>query len=219
MRVQSLTPHMGAEIFDVRLSAVTPGQVKAVRQLLVEHMALVFRDQELSRDEHKAFGRQFGELHVHPSKRELGARGDPEIFAVKTTPDSRFTNGEGWHSDVSCDAVPPMGSMLFVRELPGPSGGDTLFANLSLAYETLSEPMQTWLRSLTAVHDGVKDLRAYDIRLQPGQSYPHAEHPVVVRHPDSGREVLFVNRSFTERIVGLRTLPGPFHPRPRGAIE
>jgi taurine dioxygenase len=79
--------------------------------------------------------------------------------------------------------------------------------------------MQTWLRSLTAVHDGVKDLRAYDIRLQPGQSYPHAEHPVVVRHPDSGREVLFVNRSFTERIVGLRTLPGPFHPRPRVSIE
>ncbi|MEM9621024.1 MAG: TauD/TfdA family dioxygenase, partial [Pseudomonadota bacterium] len=83
------------------------------------------------------------------------------------------------------------------------SGGDTLFANMYKVFESFSEPLQNWLRTLRAVHDGRKDLANYNIRLKPGQTYPKATHPVVIRHPHTRREVLFVNRSFTECIEGL----------------
>ena len=194
---------MGAQVSGIDLRNLSQPQVSELRSLFLEHLVLVFRDQDLTREEHKAFGRLFGELHIHPSKRDLDTQSDPEIFAIKTTLKSQWTNGETWHSDVSCDPVPPLGSMLYVREAPGDSGGDTLFANMYLAFESLSESMQAWLRTLDAVHDGVKDLASYNIKLQPGQSYPCAQHPIVTRHPDTGKEVLFVNRSFTERIVGM----------------
>ncbi len=203
MQITPITPHMGVEISDVDLRAPSEAELSEINSLFARHMVLAFRSQELTRDEHKTFGRLFGELHIHPSKKQLDTKSDPEIFAIKTTPDSNFTNGEAWHTDVSCEPIPPLGSMLYVRELPGASGGDTLFCNMYLAFESLSEPMRNWLRTLTAVHDGVKDLAAYNITLKPGQTYPKAEHPMVVRHPETGREVLFVNRSFTERIVGL----------------
>lgn len=203
MDIQPITPHMGAEITGVDLAHLSEAEFTDIQQAFLDHQVLVFRHQQIDRDAHKAFGRRFGELHIHPSKKQLDTRSDPEIFAIKTTPDSQWTNGEAWHTDVSCEAIPPLGSMLYVRELPGDSGGDTLFANMYLVFETLSEPMQSWLRTLHAVHDGRKDLASYNIKLKPGQSYPKATHPVVIRHPGTQREVLFVNRSFTERIVEL----------------
>ena len=203
MQKKPLTPHMGVEITGVDLADLTSEQAQALQQAFAEHMLLVIRGQDLTRDEHKAFGRLFGELHIHPSKRDLDVHSDPEIFAIKTTPKSRWTNGELWHSDVSCEAVPPLASILYVRELPGDSGGDTLFANMCSAFDALSEPLKQWLRTLTAYHDGVKDLANYGIKLQPGQEYPNADHPLVTRHPDSGREIMFVNRAFTERINEL----------------
>ena len=195
---------MGAEVFDVDLNVVDASTIDEIKAAFVEHMVLVFRDQALSRESHKTFGRLFGELHIHPSKKQLDTKSDPEIFAIKTTPDSAWTNGEAWHTDVSCEPVPPMGSMLYVRELPGVSGGDTLFANMYLALDALSEPLRAWLRDLDAKHDGRKDLASYNIELKADQSYPRAEHPIITRHPQSGREVLFVNRSFTECISALK---------------
>ncbi len=203
MQIQPITPHMGAEISGVDVAHLSDNEFARIQQAFLDHQVLVFRDQDIDRDGHKAFGRRFGELHIHPSKKQLDTRSDPEIFAIRTTPESAWTNGEAWHSDVSCEAVPPLGSMLYVRELPGASGGDTLFANMYEVFATLSEPLRRWLRGLDAVHDGLKDLASYNIKLKPGQTYPHAVHPVVIRHPQTGREVLFVNRSFTDRIVGL----------------
>lgn len=204
VKLTPITPHMGAEIADVDLNALDAKTIDAIKAAFVEHMVLVFRDQALSRESHKAFGRLFGDLHIHPSKKQMDTKSDPEIFAIKTTPDSPYTNGEAWHTDVSCEPIPPMGSMLYVREVPGQSGGDTLFANMYMALDALSEPLQAWLRELRAKHDGLKDLASYNIKLKPGQSYPHAVHPLITRHPESGREVLFVNRSFTERIEELK---------------
>ena len=200
---EPITPHMGAEVFDVDLTDLDAGTEAELKQAFLDYQVLVFRDQVLSRDQHKAFGRLFGTLHVHPSKKQLDTRSDPEIFAINITPETRFANGEAWHTDVSCEPIPPLGSMLYVKELPGPSGGDTLFANMYAVFESLSEPMQEWLRGLVAFHDGRKDLAAYNITLKPGQTYPNAEHPIVIKHPETGREVLFVNRAFTECIVGL----------------
>jgi taurine dioxygenase len=111
--------------------------------------------------------------------------------------------GEVWHSDVSCDAEPPMGSILYMHELP-PVGGDTLFASMYAAYEALSEPLKRFLEPLTAMHEGEHVYRGrYGVDDQ-GKTFPRAEHPVIRTHPVSGRKVLFVNSGFTTRIVQLK---------------
>ncbi|MFK7913400.1 MAG: TauD/TfdA dioxygenase family protein, partial [Pseudomonadales bacterium] len=207
IEVRPLTPHLGAEIFGIDLARVSAASMAEIHTAFARHSVLVFRDQDLTRDQHKAFGLQFGALHVHPSHRlraDANPDIDPEIFHIKTTPDTRHANGEAWHTDLSCEPRPPLGSLLYVRTLPGDSGGDTLFANLSLAYDALSEPIKRLLAPLTAFHDGRKDLRAYNVHLRQDQDYPAATHPVVTRHPNTGLPVLYVNRSFTESIDGLR---------------
>ena len=115
----------------------------------LEWQVLVFRNQELTREQHKDFGRSFGPLHVHPLHQSSEYKGghDPEILVVKTTQKSKYTAGDGWHTDVSCDEQPPMASMLYIKEIPEcGSGGDTLFADMYRAYETLSERMQQLIR-------------------------------------------------------------------------
>ena len=200
--VQSLTPHIGAEIEGVDLARpLSNEQVQDIHDAWMDWKLLVFRDQVLNRDEHKAFGRRFGRLHVHPMQHQYG--GDPEILTVKTTANSPYTAGEGWHTDVTCDAVPPLGSMLYVTETPAAGGGDTLFADMYLAYELLSEPMRGFLDGLTAVHDGAGPyVGSYKSTPPPG-GYPRNEHPVVIRHPVTRCKILYVNSGFTSHIVGL----------------
>lgn len=198
-----ITPGMGTELVGVDLRDPQRISTEWLSETLAVRKVLVFRQQDLSRDEHKQFGRLLGELHVHPSHRIPGAKGDLEIFAIRTTEDSRHANGDAWHTDVSCEEIPPLASALYVRELPGESGGDTMFANMTQAFATLSEPIQALIRPLSAVHDGRKDLARYGIELKPGQTYPCSTHPMVPVHPDTGEEILFVNPSFTDHIEGL----------------
>ena len=124
-----------------------------------------------------------------------------KIYADK---DSPRANGEGWHTDVSCDVEPPMGSILYIKQCP-PRGGDTLFASMYAAYESLSDRMKTYLDGLTAIHDGEQIYRGlydnYGVADKP--SYPRAEHPVVRTHPVTGKKALYVNRGFTRCIVGI----------------
>jgi taurine dioxygenase len=113
--------------------------------------------------------------------------------------------GEDWHSDVSCDPEPPMGSVLYMKELPA-VGGDTLFASMYAAYDALSEPMKRMLEGMTALHRGEHVYRGrYGVN-DAGRVFPEAEHPVIRTHPVSGRKALFVNRFFTTRIVQLSRL-------------
>jgi taurine dioxygenase len=206
LEVVPLTPHIGAEVRGIDLSKpLTPGQLADLRQAFRDWMVLVFRDQHLDREQHKGFGRHFGRLHVHPMHHAGSARGfdDPEILLVKTTATSKYTAGEGWHTDVTCDEIPPLGSMLYVTEVPGDCGGDTLYADMYLAYELLSEPMQRFLEGLTAVHDGALPyVGAYGSK-PPAGGYPRNEHPVVTRHPETGRKVLYVNSGFTSHVKEL----------------
>jgi taurine dioxygenase len=118
--------------------------------------------------------------------------------------DSPRANGEGWHSDVSCDLEPPMGSILYIKTCP-PKGGDTLFASMYAAYEALSDRMKQYLDGLTAVHDGEDVYRGTyaNFGVQDKPDYPRAEHPVVRTHPVTGRKALYVNRGFTRRILGV----------------
>ncbi|MEQ8990487.1 MAG: TauD/TfdA family dioxygenase [Pseudomonadales bacterium] len=203
IEVEPLTPSLGAEVSGVDLGDPTPPVIDEIRRAFREHFVLVFRDQQLTRDQHKAFGRLFGELQTHPAKTNLGMRGDPEIFDIHITAKTRVANGEGWHTDLSCEPIPPMASALYITEVPASGGGDTLFANMQAAYATLSPAVQRMLLGLTAFHSGQRDLKAYGVELQPGQTYPSANHPVVIRHPDTGQPVLYVNEPFTERINEL----------------
>ena len=164
----------------------------------MRHLVLFFREQPLAPEQHLALGRRFGPLHVHPAAPY--AEGNPELMLIHTDRDSFRHNGEDWHSDVSSDAEPPMASILHLHRVPE-RGGDTLFANMYSAYESLSQPLRRLLDGLTALHQW--DYAGVYGDHPPQRQVPSAEHPVVRRHPVTGRRALFVNRVFVRRIVGL----------------
>ena len=198
IEVRQLSPTVGAEIGGVDLSQELPEeQFAEIRRALDENLAIVFRDQDISKDDHKRFARRFGKsLHRHElaaSRFRHDGPFDPEFLSWKTDRSSRFTAGDGWHPDVSCDPSPIAVSLLRVTRTP-PLGGDTAFANMYLAYEFLSDPIKQLLDGLTAVHDGSLAWTAgYGAKPDPGKTYPQSEHPVVVTHPRTGRKFLYVN--------------------------
>jgi taurine dioxygenase len=202
--LRALTPHIGAELRGIDLSQpLSDRQERDVRDALHDWMVLVFRDQKLTRDQHKDFARRFGHLHSHPMHKGGHRGGDTEILPVATNADSKYTAGDGWHTDVTCDEIPPLGSLLYVTETPECGGGDTLYADMYLAYEALSAPMKGFLEGLTAIHDGaIPYVGAYKTT-PPEGGYPRSEHPVITRHPETGRKILYVNAGFTSHIVGL----------------
>lgn len=203
IRVDKLTPIIGAELGGIDLSRpLSNRQFDEIHRALAENLVIFFRDQHISEDQHLDFGRRFGDLHLHPAAPH--APGHPELMIIHADKDSPRANGEGWHSDVSCDPEPPLGSILYIRTCP-PQGGDTLFASMYAAYEALSDRMKLYLDGLTAIHDGEQVYRGlyanYGVADKP--SYPRAEHPVVRTHPVTGRKALYVNRGFTRRIAGI----------------
>ncbi|MBK9522292.1 MAG: TauD/TfdA family dioxygenase [Rhodocyclaceae bacterium] len=222
IKVTQINPSIGAEVEGIDLSQpLTADQFAEINVALNEHHVLCFREQKLSDEDHKRFGRMFGKLHSHPyhaakakaiasgdtataAKITMGGAGDdPEILYIKADETSTNVAGEGWHTDVTCDAEPPMGSMLYITQVPGGGGGATMFLNMELAYETLSPTMKTFLEGLTAIHNGGKPYTGnYGVPV-PAGGWPESEHPVVIRHPGSGRKVLFVNYGFTIRIPQL----------------
>lgn len=208
MDITPLTPHLGAEVRGVDLSGSLDNEAfAAVHQALLDWGVLVFRDQHLSREQHKDFGRRFGRLHTHPMHHDKSGRErirDPEILIVKTTEKSAYTAGNGWHTDVTCDAYPPMGSMLYMKEVPAAGGGDTLYADMYLAYDLLSDTMKSMLEGLVAVHDGALPYVGAYNSTPPEGGYPRNEHPVVITHPETGRKVLYVNSGFTSHIKDLK---------------
>jgi taurine dioxygenase len=200
--LDKLTPIIGAEIGGIDLSEPLGNrQIDELHRALAENLVIFFRDQHLSEEQHLAFGRLFGDLHIHPAA--PSAPGKPELMIIHADKDSPRANGEGWHSDVSCDPEPPMGSILYIRKCP-PHGGDTLFASMYAAYDALSERMKTYLDGLKAEHSGEHyrgQYANYGIADKP--EYPRAEHPVVRTHPVTGRKALYVNKGFTKRIIGI----------------
>jgi taurine dioxygenase len=199
--VDKLTPIIGAEIGKVDLREPSNRQMDEIHRALAENLVIFFRDQHLSPEQHLDFGRKFGELHIHPAAPAVEEH--PELMVIHADKDSFRANGEGWHSDVSCDPEPPMGSILYIKKCP-PRGGDTLFANMYAAYEALSDRMKTYLEGLTARHDGEHYRGQYkNYGVQDKQSYPYADHPVVRTHPVTGRKALYVNEGFTRYINGI----------------
>ena len=205
LEVTALTPAIGAKVHGVDLAnGIDDPTFAEIKQAFLTHQVLFFRDQSrLSPEQQIAFGRRFGELHRHPAAPTHPDH--PEIFVIHTHKDSKVANGQGWHTDVSCDEEPPMATMLQLHQLPS-SGGDTLFASMYAAHDRLSESMRTFLATLTAAHESEHIYRGrYSDRGvdDSGKVYPAAEHPVIRTHPETGRRALYVNRAFTTRINGL----------------
>ncbi|MET1077648.1 MAG: TauD/TfdA family dioxygenase [Pseudomonas sp.] len=199
IEVARLTPVIGAEISGLDLAQPLLGQQLAeVRRAFLENHVLVFRDQVLDVDQHKAFARLFGPLRALPLEDIDGD--DPELVVIKANRHSKFVAGETWHTDGTADVAPSLGSMLYLKQTPEIGcGGDTLFANMHLAYEMLSPPMRGFLEELSAIHDGAIPWQGYEA--PPG--LPKTEHPLVIRHPQTGRKALFVNSGFTAFIPQL----------------
>ena len=199
--IRRLTPRIGAEISGVNLAdKLDDASFGVIHQALMDHLVIFFRDQDITAEQQLAFGRRFGKLHIHPAAPSLP--GLPEAMIIHADANSKYANGEDWHSDVSCDEEPPMGSILRIHTLPE-FGGDTLFANMYTAYETLSEPLRRMLDGMTAMHDGEMLYRGRYTNTDAARVYPKAVHPVIRTHPVTGRRALFVNSFFTSRIVEL----------------
>ena len=200
--VEKVTPIIGAEIGGVDLGNPSEAQMAEIHRAFAENLVIFFRDQHMTPEQHLAFGERFGPLHIHPAAPTEG--GHAGLMIIKADRDSPRANGEGWHSDVSCDEEPPMGSILYIKQCP-PVGGDTLFANMYAAYDALSERMKAYLQGLTAVHDGEENYRGtyanFGVKDRP--AYPRAVHPVVRTHPVTGKKALFVNKGFTKRILDI----------------
>jgi taurine dioxygenase len=199
-----LSAHLGAEIFGVDLrQRLRDDEIEELRDAFATYQVIFFRDQKIDHDNLKAFGRCFGELFVHPNSRRPD--GHPEVSILHADANSNIITGERWHSDVSCDPEPPLGSVLYLHTIP-PIGGDTFFASQYAAYEDLSDRMKAHIEGLTAFHDGGPSYRYHNAMrniAETGKAYPSATHPVVRTHPVTKRKALFVNHEFTKSINEL----------------
>jgi taurine dioxygenase len=205
IRVRDAGSAVGAEITGVDLSRpLTEANRETIRHALAERGVVFFRGQSLTPDQHIALARQFGEINVNRFFSQLD--GYPGIALVEKEPQQTKNIGGGWHTDHSYDQVPAMGSMLYARETP-PRGGDTLFASMYAAYEALSDGLKQTLAGLRAVHSsrhvfGHKREGMEGRMHNPELATQDAAHPVVIRHPESGRKALYVNPGFTLRFEG-----------------
>ncbi len=210
IEIEPLGSAAGARIHGVDLSQPLSGNVFGqVRQALLDHLVIFFPEQHLTPDQHKEFGRRFGTLNIHPHVKPLD--GHPEVLNIVKEPTDRFNFGGGWHSDMTFQQEPAPGSILYAREIPA-RGGDTMWANMYLAYESLSGGMKQLLDGLVAIHTaediyGAKGIYTDDSRtmqtMAAEQASGRAEHPVVRTHPETGRKLLFVNEAFTTRFRGM----------------
>jgi len=207
MRIEQLTCAIGAEITGVNLAdAVHDDDLFAeIRTALLRHRVLFLRDQDITRAEHVAFARRFGELEDHPV-----AGSDPEypglvqIYKRADQPNDRYENA--WHTDATWREAPPIGCVLRCVECP-PVGGDTMWANMALAYENLPEQVKAQIADLRARHSIETSFGAampIEKRLALKVQYPDAEHPVVRTHPETREKVLFVN-AFTTHFTNFHT--------------
>ena len=204
--VKPFAPNLGAIITGIDLSnSISDTEVRIIKDAFHKFQVLFFQNQsEILPQNHIVLGQYFGDLHIHPAAPKM--KNYPEIFEINTDKNSKIANGaEDFHSDVSCDIEPPLGTMLQLHVLPE-CGGDTMFANMYLAYEALSKPMQVFLGGLKASHESehfYKGRYQNKNEVDRNKEYPSAIHPIIRTHPETGKKAIYVNKFFTTRIEGL----------------
>ena len=210
IEVRPIAGNIGAEIHGVDVAQDLPAEtIAAIRAALNDHGVIFFRDQTMTVEQHKAFTRRFGDIFIHPNYKGVGE--DDEIVTMLRQPGDKKIVGEEWHADTTMVAEPPMGAILYGIEVPD-YGGDTLFANQYLAYETLSDAMKRMIDPLRAVHTdrkvagpraGMNAQRSTKVREDDAWRETINVHPVVRTHPETGRKCLFVNHSYTVAFEGM----------------
>jgi taurine dioxygenase len=209
----NVTPYssaLGALITGVDLSQpLSDSEFATIRQAFLDHGVIFFRDQRITPEQHLDFARRWAPIDINRFFKPVD--GYPEIAEVRKEAAQTTNIGGDWHTDHSYDQVPAMGSLLLAREVP-PRGGDTLFANMALAYEALSPGLRKTLDGLHAVHSTAHVFgaqggyaKAADLGGRIGNTQAVTQdvvHPVVIHHPDTGRRTLYVNAAFTTRFDG-----------------
>jgi len=199
---------MGVEIHNVDLSnELSDSLFSEIRETFIEHGLIFFRDQELTPDDHLRFAKRWGEININRFFAKV--EGYDQIAEVKKDPDQKINIGGAWHTDHSYDQIPAMGSILLAKETPK-VGGDTLFANMYKAYETLSNGMKKTLETMKACHSSRHVFGAHtgyaeasNQRISnPELATQDAIHPVIITHPESKRKALYVNPEFTVNFEG-----------------
>jgi taurine dioxygenase len=209
IEVSPIAGALGAEIAGVDVAqTLDDGVIGEIRQALLDHGVIFFRDQTFDREQHKAFTRRFGKIFIHPNYNGVSA--DPEIVDITREPGDKKIVGEDWHTDTTMVKDPPMGAILYGIEVP-PYGGDTLFANQYMAYESLSDGLKKTLDGLRAIHTdrmvagpaaAMNAQRSTKVREDADWRETVSVHPVVRTHPETGRKLLFVNKSYTVGFEG-----------------
>ena len=199
---------MGVEIHNVDLSnELSDSLFSEIRETFIEHGLIFFRDQELTPDDHLRFAKRWGEININRFFAKV--EGYDQIAEVRKDPDQKINIGGAWHTDHSYDQIPAMGSILLAKETPK-IGGDTLFANMYRAYETLSNGMKKTLETMKACHSSRHVFGAHtgyaeasNQRISnPELATQDAIHPVIITHPESKRKALYVNPEFTVNFEG-----------------
>lgn len=212
--VRPLTGALGCEIFGVNLAALSDREFEQIHQAFLDYSAVMFHDQVLTQEQFAAFGKRFAKLEDEPF---LPHKADvPGIFYLRGAPKdakSLSTQNLGWHADHTYQRNPSLGAMLYAREIPE-AGGDTLFASNYLSYEGLSPAMQAFLEDKIAIHDVLQyglnsghhsaaSVAAIELLVKMRQRFPQMEHPLICRHPETGRKMLYLNQAWTVGIKGL----------------
>ena len=198
---------IGAEIHDVDLNDLSEATLVELRIAYAQYGVLFFRDQQLTPEAHIELAQHWGKININ--RFFTPVENYPQIAEVRKEPDQKYNVGGGWHTDHSYDQIPALGSLLYAKEVPS-HGGDTLFAGCGVAFDNLSEGMKDTLRSLRAVHSSRHVFgesasvpnHMSDMFGNADQATQDAVHPVVIRHPLSRREILYVNPGFTTHIEG-----------------
>lgn len=203
-KVNRLSPSIGAELLDIDLGqSLEPEIYKKIYNALLVYKVIFFRNQNISTEEHLNFAKHFGELEIHPFAPHK--EGFPEVLSITHNKKSRGRENT-WHSDVTWRKQPSLGSIL--RMIEGPDiGGDTLFADMGLAYKGLPEEIKEKLDGAIAVHDFagfrkrlIKEGKSDKEIARFNEKYPSPEHPVIRTHPDTKQKVIYVNKAFTQYI-------------------
>lgn len=206
--IRPIAGNIGAEILGIDLSGdVDDGDIAAIRRAWLDHCVIFFRDQKLPPGEFLSFAKRFGEVIEYPFIK--GLEEFPEIIPVVKLEHEKTNFGGIWHTDTAYLEKPPMATMLIARETP-PHGGDTMFANMYLAYETLSDGMKKLLDGLIGINSSAKadvtktrEDRVRDSKRADAKTEYVGEHPIVRTHPETGRKALYANFAHTQRIKGM----------------
>ena len=206
MDIELLSGACGAEITGIDLRDTSDGNIKTIKDLLFEHKVIFFRSQNITHKEQINLSKSFGPIEKHAYVKGLPEY--PEILRIVKEPFEKNNWGENWHSDVSYNLEPTLAVILKSVEIP-PIGGDTMFANMELAWETLDEKLKNKVKGKKALHsslgvaffvDNYKGMKARDVNLE---EYSN-EHPIVRTHPETGKKILYVNWTYTKKIVGIK---------------